>query len=155
MTIVLYFLSLNHLLCIDFMQFMDFSLSPLLICMRFYCLLAACVLCQNKHISAARYWLSVQLLMILLRVWNVFELISHLCRFLQKSCQAGSWTWPRWPSQRLVRSRSFRRFWRPSTSCWGPTAGPSSGVWTVSITSTSVTSMLKLTLQEVLVLHLN
>lgn len=74
--------------------------------------------------------------------------ISHLCLCWQKSCQAGSWTWPRWPSQRSVKSRSFRRSWRPSTSCWGPTVGPSSGMWTVSITSTSVTSMLKLTLQQ-------
>lgn len=119
---------------------------PLLICMRCYCLLAACIPFQNKHISAARHF--VQLFTIFLRVWNVIELISHLCLCWQKSCQAGSWTWPRWPSQRSVKSRSFRRSWRPSTSCWGPTVGPSSGMWTVSITSTSVTSMLKLTLQQ-------
>lgn len=39
--------------------------------MRCYCLLAACIPFQNKHISAARHF--VQLFTILLRVWNVFE----------------------------------------------------------------------------------
>lgn len=71
----------------------------------------------------------------------LFELIScvYLSCCWQKSCQGGSSMWPRWPSQRLDRNRSFKQFWRPSMNCWGLTAGPLSGVLTVSFTSTLVT----------------
>lgn len=54
----------------------------------------------------------------------------------QKSCQAENWTWPRWRSRRSAKSRSCRQFWRPWMSCCAPTAGLSSGVWTVSVKST-------------------
>lgn len=57
---------------------------------------------------------------------------STLWSSKQKSCQAENWTWPRWRSRRSAKNRSCRPFWRLWMSCCVLTAGPSSGVCTVS-----------------------
>lgn len=91
-------------------------------------------LCYPTHglLIKAKIWLSCcwneHGLMIILFLTHVYLFVS------QKSCQEESWMWQRWPNLKSAKSRNFKLSWRLWMSSWDLTAGPSSGVWTVSFT---------------------
>lgn len=92
---------------------------------------------HNSNVTKCLWLVSLPGLCFIVNLSECDDMASLFSHWWQRSCRARSWTWRRLPSQRSDRSRSFRPFWRLSTVCWGLTAGPLSGAWTVSCNAES------------------
>lgn len=66
-------------------------------------------------------------------IWFCLPFSFYLFFFflMQKNWPTVNWTWQRWHSLKLGRSRSCRLSWKLSTICSDPMAGQSSGMLTV------------------------